>query len=358
MSADIAERRLKGQRITDTGLRRPADVVEWLGAVQAQEYEAAKWAVGLRLKDGVVDADIERAFNEGRILRTHVMRPTWHFVAPSDIRWLLKLTAPRVQRVMASYNRQLELDARTLARGIAVMERALRDGQYLTRMEIGERLGRVGLSMAGQRLAHVVMHAELEGVVCSGPRRGKQFTYALLAERARDGQLLSRDEALDQLGRRFFRSHGPATIRDFVWWSGLTTADAKRALDIIKARGQEIEGRHYWTFGSAPRGAVRESLVHLLPVYDEYLVAYRDRHAIPHAASPVIAGARGPVNFYHALVIAGQVAGTWRTTRQARGVILRVVPLRRLSVRERRSLAETVDRYGRFLSVPVTLSVE
>jgi len=148
--------------------------------MQAQEYEAAKWALGLRMAEGTVDADIQRAFDEGRILRTHVMRPTWHFVTPADIRWLLELTAPRVQRLMASYNRRLELDARTLTRTIRVFERALRDRCYLTRTELADCLQRAGMPMAGQRLAHVAMHAELEGVICSGPRRGKQFTYALL----------------------------------------------------------------------------------------------------------------------------------------------------------------------------------
>jgi hypothetical protein len=354
----IAAQRLDHQLITRTGPRRPAEVVEWLGAVQAQEYEAAKWGLALRMHDGTVDGGIERAFDEGRILRTHVMRPTWHFVTPADIRWLLELTAPRVQRIMASYNRRLELDARTLVRGTAVVERALRDRRYLTRTELAERLGRAKLPMSGLRLAHLVAHAELERVICSGPRRDRQFTYALLAERASNAPRLSRDEALAALTLRFFRSHGPATIRDFVWWSGLTTADAKRGLDIVKARREEVGGRCYWTAGSAPRGAARDGLVHLLPIYDEYTVAYRDRDVVPHATFTVVTGSRGAVNFQHALVIAGQVAGTWRTTRQGSGVLIRVVPFRRLSSRERRALEEAVDRYERFSPAPVTLSLE
>lgn len=297
MNVEIAGRRLERQRITRVMARRPADVVSWLGAVQAQEYDAAKWAIGLRMQDGTAEADIERAFNDGRILRTHVMRPTWHFVTPSDIRWMLALTAPRVHRVMSSYNRRLDLDSRTLTRGTAVIERALRGHRYLTRTELGERLHRVGLGMAGQRLAHLVMHAELEGVICSGPRRGKQFTYALLAERAPSARSISRDEALATLSRRFFRSHGPATMRDFVWWSGLTTPDAKRALDMIRARREDVGGRSYWTYASAPRGAIRDGMAHLLPIYDEFLVAYRDREAVPHGPSTVASSRRGPVTF-------------------------------------------------------------
>ena len=355
----IAGRRLWNQAIVRGGLRRAADVVAWFGAMQAQEYEAAKWALGLRMAEGTVDADIQRAFDEGRILRTHVMRPTWHFVTPADIRWLLELTAPRVQRLMASYNRRLELDARTLTRTIRVFERSLRDRCYLTRTELADCLQRAGMPMAGQRLAHVAMHAELEGVICSGPRRRKQFTYALVAERAPDAVRLSRDEALAALGRRFFSSHAPATIRDFVWWSGLSTADARRAVDIIGAGREEVGGRAYWTAGRVPRGAPRAAAVHLLPIYDEYLVAYRDREAVPHgSASLVTSSARGQVIFQHALLVDGQVAGTWRVQRQPRLNLIHVVPLRRLTGPERRGVGKAADRYARFVATPVELAID
>jgi hypothetical protein len=354
----IAERRLRNQAITRAGLRRPADVVAWFGAVQAQEFEAAKWALGLRMQDGAVEADIERAFTDGRILRTHVMRPTWHFVTPADIRWLLELTAPRVQRLMASYNRRLELDARTLTRGITVIEKALDDSRGLTRAELASHLQRAGLAMTGQRLAHLVMHAELERVICSGPRRGKQVTYALLAERAPNAPSLSRDEAVATLTRRFLRSHGPATIRDFVWWSGLTTAEAKRGVDMIRARHEEVGGYTYWVVNEPPlRGATRGHPVHLLPIYDEYLVAYRDRDAVPHGPAVIASSALGPVNFQHAVVIAGQVAGTWRVTRHVRDTAVDVVTFRRLTSTDRRLLGVVARRYERFLSAPVRLSI-
>src|SRR5688500_17522208 len=272
---DITGARLHNQGLSDARFTRPQDAVRWLVAVQAQDYAGAKWALALRMRRAT-DAAVERAFAAGAILRTHVMRPTWHFVTPADIRWLLALTGPRVQQRMAPYNRHFELDARTFARGLKVFERALRDHQYLTRIELSERLADAGMPMTGQRLAHLTMEAELEGVVCSGPRRGKKFTYALLAERAPDAPRLSRDEALAALTRRFFKSHGPATVRDFVWWSGLTTADARRGLEINTARREEIDGRIYWTIGPPPLAATRDHRVHLLPIYDEYIVAYRD----------------------------------------------------------------------------------
>lgn len=244
-----------------------------------------------------------------------------------------------------------------LVRGTAVIERALRDRHYLTRTELGECLRRAGLTLDGIRLANLMMYGELEGVICSGPRRGRQFTYALVADRAPGALRLSRDEALATLTRRYFRSHGPATIRDFVWWSGLTTADAKRGLDINKATREEIGKRTYWTSGPTSRGATRDHLVHLLPIYDEYLIAYRDREVVPHRPSMVASGSIDPVTFQHALVSAGQVAGTWRTTRTAGKVLIDALPLRRLTRPERHALVEAVHRYERFLGAPTAVSI-
>ena len=223
----------------------------------------------------------------GRILRTHVMRPTWHFVTQDSIRWLLELTGPCVQRRMAVYNRRLELDPPTMTRAAKIFERALRDRQFLTRTELGERLRRAGLEATSMRLAHLAMHAELEGVICSGPRRGKQFTYALVAERAPAGAPARRDEALAELARRFLRSHGPATVRDFVWWSGLATADAKRGFEACRAASEAVDGLTYWSVESSRAGALRDAAAHLLPIYDEYVVAYRDRAAVPHGPSGI-----------------------------------------------------------------------
>ena len=357
MDDSISQRRLRNQLLAHAGLRRPADVVAWFGAMQAQDYHAAKWAIGLRMNDGTVSGQVERAFDEGRILRTHVLRPTWHFVAPSDIRWLLELTGPRVQRIMSYYNRQLGLDDPTLTRALGIIERAVAGGRFQTRAELSERLQRAGIVTAGFRLARLVMHAELEAVICSGPRRAKQFTYALVAERASNAPRLARDEALATLARRFWLSHGPATIRDFVWWSGLTSADAKRALDIIRARREEVDGRTYWTVATGPRGAARDDLVHLLPVYDEYIVAYRDREAVPHGPAAAASPSRALI-FQSPFLIAGQVRGTWRAARRTASVRLEAVPFRRLTRAERARLADAAQRYEAFLDAPVELAIQ
>jgi hypothetical protein len=308
--------------------------------------------------DGAADASVERAFDQGRILRTHVMRPTWHFVTPADIGWLLALTAPRVRRVLASYMRSVELDAPAMARATTIVERALRDRRYLTRVELGERLQRAGLSMKGLRLGFLTLHAELDGVICSGPRRGKQFTYALLAERAPRRRTLERDEALAELTKRYFRTHGPASIRDFVWWSGLVTADAKRGLDINRARREDVDGLTYWSVDSPSSASGRDDRVFLLPIYDEYLVAYRDRIAVPHGPSAITSASGRSVRFQHALVIDGQVAGTWRIERHGGGVTIAATAMRSLSRREQRELSDVAERYGRFAGSPIALRVD
>jgi hypothetical protein len=355
--ADIAARRLLNQRLTRPEFRRPCDVIAWFGAMQAQEFESAKWALALRMREGTAGAEIQRAFDQGRILRTHAMRPTWHFVTPADIRWLVELTAPRVHRAMATYRRRFGLDAALLTRGTSIIESALADRRYLTRRELSDQLRQSGLALDNFPLALLMMYAEFEGVICSGPRRGRQFTYALTAERAPGAARLSRDEAVATLCRRYFRSHGPATIRDFVWWSGLTTADARRGLEMIRARHEDVDGLKYWSVNAGRGRTTRDDLVHLLPIYDEYVVSYRDRHPVPYGPPGISAGRKLPVVFQHALVIAGQVAGTWRTSRNSGRGVIDAYSLRPLTRREQRALSPAVERYARFLGESVRLGI-
>jgi hypothetical protein len=350
MNAAIAAARLDNQCITARPRRRPEEVVAWLGAVQAQDYPAAKWAVALRMREGTIGAAIDRALDEGRIIRTHVLRPTWHFVARADVHWMLELTAPRVRQAMAFADRYYELDPPMRARATGIFERALGRQEFLTRVELGQCLARARLGVTGVRLAVLTMHAELEGVICSGPRRGKQMTYALLPARAPHPRRLPRDEALGELAKRYLQSHGPATIRDFVWWSGLMVKDARRALEISRARQQTIDGLAYWTIGAAPAREKPRPHVHLLPVYDEYLVAYRDLSAVPRSA-----GNYGRLQ--QAVIAAGQVAGTWKPVRRADGVVLDIAADRPLSAAEQRGLRQEAVRYGRFLDARVSIAI-
>jgi hypothetical protein len=346
--------RIANQRLTGSTLRRPEDVVSWMGAVQAQEFGPARWGLGQRMATST-DAAVEAAFNAGRILRTHVLRPTWHFVHPRDIRWMLKLSAPRVHVANGFSYRRDGLDARVRVRAAKVIARAL-ENQHLTRTELAAVLKNAKLPHAGQALAYIVMHAELEGVICSGPRRGKQFTYALLDERVPPSPTLSYDDALAELARRYFTSHGPATMRDFTWWSGLTVAQARTGIGLLGTTLErvEIEGRTCWQTPAAAPRATRAPVVRLLPIYDEFLVAFRDREWVRSAAaeSPVT---MTPNTFAHQLVVNGRVEGSWTQVRGPREVEVRVTPWATLATPVRQAVGGEVDRYSAFLQTPVRL---
>jgi hypothetical protein len=243
---NVLSQRLYNQRLEGARFQKPEEVVAWFGAVQAQEYALTLWSLGMRMEQAV-DTSIEQAFNEGRILRTHAMRPTWHFVAPEDIRWILALTAPRVHQVNATMCRKLESDEGMLKHSTQIMAQALQGNRYHTRAELSAVLADAGIHAEKLRLAYIAHYAELEGVICSGPRRGKQQTYALIDERAPQARQLARDEALAELVRRYFTSHGPATMRDFAWWSGLTIADTRAGLEMLGRHimREEIAGQTY-----------------------------------------------------------------------------------------------------------------
>jgi hypothetical protein len=354
MLQQIAAERLHNQFVSRPFRGGPAALVARFGAVQAQEYPFAKWGLALRLARQVPDTSVEAACDAGEILRTHVLRPTWHFVARRDIRWLLALTGPRVLRALSTYALRAGIDARMLTRGAAIIERSLGKGRPLTRPELAARLARAGLPLAGTPLAFMAMHAELEGVMCSGPRRDGQSTYALLDERAPDAKPLPLDEALATLVMRYFSTHGPATVRDFVWWSGLTVSETRRGLALVRATRQSIGGLDYWRTGAAG-ATTADDIVRLLPIYDEYLVAYRDRLAVPHATPAALPTG---VTFRHALVIDGHVGGTWNVRKARQGWAVRVHPVRRLSTAEKNGVAAAAGRFGRFLATPVSLAIE
>lgn len=351
---DLIAARLRNQKLVGSTLRSPLEVVAWLGAVQAQDYTGAKWGIGQRV-NGLTDADFDRAFNQGAILRTHVMRPTWHFVTPADIRWMLALTAPRVKTLMASYDRKLELDAPLFARSHTVLTRALQGGTHLTRTELAEPLARAKISASGQRLGHLMLRAELDAVICSGPRRGKQFTYALLEERAPPAKTLTRDEALVELTKRYFSSHGPATIRDFVWWSGLKVGDAKAGIDMLGLAQATVDGLTNWYVPSQVVARRPPTpFVSLLPNYDEYGIAYKDRGAMVDPRLP--RAPAGATELPHLLIVDGRWVGSWKRTITTRAAAIDVRPRRKLTRDEQRALAAEAARYGKFLNLPTTVS--
>jgi hypothetical protein len=355
---DIARQRLHNQLITRRTFEKPGDVVQWLGAVQAQDYAAAKWAVGLRLQ-GTTDDDIEQAFASGAILRTHLMRPTWHFVSPADIRWILALTAPRVNAANTSWYRKLELDDAVFMHSNAVLAKALQGGKQLTRPELASVLKLAGIATDDlQRFTYIMMRAELDGIVCSGARRGKQFTYALLDERAPQARTLDRDEALAQFARRYFMSHGPATLQDFVWWSGLTLADARAGLEMVTSQlmHEVVDSQTYWFSTSTPPAKDLSQTAYLLPNFDEYIVGYTDRSAVFDASHTNKLDPRGNVLFNHTIVMDGRVVGTWKRTLKKDTVIITPSLFTPLNEAETRAFVASANRYGAFLDRSVNLT--
>ncbi len=354
---DITGRRLAGQHLTKPKLTDPVEIVRRLGAVQAQDYAGGKWGVGLRGK-GVTDAVVERALDAGTIVRTHVLRPTWHMMAASDARWILALSGPRVHAANAHYVRKMGLDDATFTRSANMITKALEGGKHLTREELGAALQRAGIEIGPpQRLAYLMMHAELNALITSGPRRGKQFTYALFDERVPPSAPIDRDEALAELARRFFTTRGPATLDDFSWWSGLTKADAKKALSILGAELEQyaVDDTEYW-FGdvSVPRASSAPS-VHLLPNYDEYFIGFADRSAILDVVKGFSLMPGDPRFTAHVVVMNGQLIGGWKRTQKPKTLIVASSLVRRLKPDERRALASAAERYGEFLGLPVDL---
>lgn len=342
---DVVSQRLDNHKLSSSEFKKPVDVVRWLGAVQAQDFNGAKWALALRMRKAT-DAAVEEAFNEGQILRTHVMRPTWHFVAPEDIRWMLQLTAPRVNVRCGPNYRKYELDKATLQRSDKALTRALQGGKHLTRSALKKVLNQAGIAADDTvRMAHILLRAELDGVVCSGPRAGKQFTYALLEERVPATQALSRDEALARLTQRYFTGHGPATLQDFVWWSGLTAADARHGVELVDRHlRQELIDEKVHLSPRTVKAPKPMHSAHLLPAYDEYTVAYKDRQAIYVRTNgkPAVTtwGLLGPI-----VIVNGRVVGTWKRSNDE--VVLNVS--RDLKESERAAIAQAADRYEAFL---------
>lgn len=356
---DIAYRRLHNQRLEGEPLASPVEVVRWLGAVQAQDYGPARWSLGERAH-GAMDADIDRAMAEGAILRTHMLRPTWHFVLPEDIRWMQALTSPRVHAQNACYYRQTGLDDGLRARCNRLLEGALRDGNHLTRRELEGVLAAEGISLKGFGMAYVLMQAELDCIICSGGLKGRQQTYALLDERVPAAPALTRDEALAELVVRYFTSRGPATAKDLRFWSSLLLADIHRGIEVAGARleREEIEGLAMWSApGEAPVRPSSSPRVHLLQGLDEYFVGYGESRGFCDQS-----GVRpSPVDraiYNGALILDSQLAGHWKRTVTRRAVTFTVALRVPFDDAQMQALQATADAHGAFLGVPANVEAE
>jgi hypothetical protein len=346
---DIARIRLCSQQLAGSKIESAQGMVSWMGAMQAQDFGMSKWALGVRLS-GSTERKIEEALGRGEILRTHVLRPTWHYVSPEDIHWMLELSAAHIKAMMRFNERALGLDESIYARSNAMLASALHGGKELDRKELMGKLEEAGIDTRDIRPAHLLMRAEIDGIVCSGASRAGRTSYALLAERAPKTKPLSAEQALATLAKRYFTSHCPATLEDFAWWSGLTTGAARGALELVKADfiPEKIDERTYWLTNdfSLPEGEPEQ--VYLLPAFDEFLVSYTERSA---SLPTELFKATIPINrlFNPAIVVDGRVIGLWKRTVKKERVIVETEFFNPPQAGIRERVEEAAGRFGRFL---------
>lgn len=309
---NIRNIRLQSQHLVNKAFSDPKELIEWMGAVQAQDYNMAKWAIGCRLLTST-NKIIEEAFDRGDILRTHVMRPTWHFVSNDDIRWMVKLSSKKIISAWKSYDKKYQTDEKQYTRWLNQIEKLLEGNRHLTREEIKEEFERIGTIISPHEMNHCMMNAEALGIVCSGAVKNKKQTYALLDERVPKTRDFTKEEALFKLATKYFRSHSPASIDDFIWWSGLSTSDAKNAINLIKNNllSEKYDSKELYIYdATAYKNSLDENL-HLLPAFDEYIISYKDRtHVLPREHYHKAFNNYG--TFYPILVYNGNVIGNWK----------------------------------------------
>jgi hypothetical protein len=353
---NIVSNRLLNQKLLKSSFDKPEQVVGWFGGMQAQNFSAVKWAISLRCQN-LPESEIEKAFCDGKILRSHVMRPTWHFVSPKDISWLMDLTSKRVQKFNGSYFRRSGYEREIFKKSNKVLEKALARGRTLTRKQIRKTLEDAGIPLNALGLSFVMMQAELEKVVISGPTMGKQQSYMLFSQRVKNFKKLSTEEALVEIVKRFFQSHGPAQITDFVWWSGLTVSDARRG---IEAHGDKLkkfqnENKTYYFFDDSDVKNFQQTAC-LIPAFDEYFVAYRDRSDIlkqDYAKNLNMGG--GMIN--GSVIAGGAMVGTWKRKLLKNKTEVTVKLFEKISSTQSEYLYNCAENFGKFLNLPVDLQI-
>jgi hypothetical protein len=353
---DIIRLRLYHQQLVQPQFKTPGEVVKWLGAVQAQDYLHALWGIGQRLNNST-ELFIEKAIADKTIVRTWPMRGTLHFVAPEDTRWMLKHLTPRIIKKYASMFRKEGLDKTVFKKCGKIFTQALQGGKQLTREELYDVLEKKKISTSNTRGLHILGVLAQEGLICFGPRRGKQHTFTLLEEWLPASKEIPFDEALGELALRYFTSHGPATIQDLAWWAGLTQTEAKAGLESIKSKltRENINGKEYWFSADVSSGKNIPNTAYLMSVYDEYGISYKDRSVLADGARSEKLKGR---DFLNMLIIKGTIAGIWKRTLERDKVVVDVQSLTQFSKAEKDLITKAVERYGKFLNLPAEFRVK
>jgi Winged helix DNA-binding domain len=347
---DISNIRLACQKISGAKLNSPKEIVGWMGAMQAQDYKMAKWAIGIR-STSCTEKSIDAAIDSGEIIRTHILRPTWHFVSADDIYWMLELTAPRIKAFMKSSNKLLGLTDDILKKSNTVIKKALKGQHHLTRTEILKELNKHKIATDINRSSHILINAELDGIICSGATKNNQTTYALLNERVVQKNKITKEQALGKLVVKYFESHCPATLADFIWWSGLSVNDAKHAFEIISSDfiSEQVGEHTYWfpNSFSLPEND-KKSSAYLLPAYDEFLISYKNRTAAIVAEHHPKAFSNNGI-FWPTIVINGQVKGTWKRTIKKNKIILETKFFERPGKNTASAMKKASEKFNYFL---------
>jgi len=351
---DIANSRLSSQQITATKFTTAKEIVSWMGAMQAQDYAMSKWAVGCRLPNST-EQKINAAIDKGELIRTHILRPTWHIVAAEDIYWLLELTAPQIKTILKSSHKQLEITPSILSKTNTLIIKALANNNHLTREELVDVLEKANIATNENRASHIILYAELEGFICSGSSKNNKQTYALLSDRVTRSISITREVALEKLAAKYFTSHGPATLQDFINWSGLSIKDARKSIEMIQPKfiAEKIGEEIYW-IPKSYNSAKKDKTVHLLPAFDEYIIGYKNRSTMLSSANYKKVISNNGL-FYPTIVIDGQVTGSWKRTIKKDTILIETSLFQTHTNVQKKSIEEEANKFGQFLDKKVII---
>lgn len=348
-SNEIILQRLRNQQIGKTSCKKPEELVSRLCGMQAQDYESMKWAIGIRLP-GMVNKDVEQALAKRKIIRSWFMRGTLHVAAAKDVHWLLDLLAPRIIASGASRYRQLGLREADFKKCNSILIRSLHGNKECTREELSAALNKNGMNTDGQRLIHLLQRAALEKIICFGTKRESKFTFTLLDEQVAFNKTLKREEALAEITKRYFTSHGPATLRDFTWWSGLTATDAKTGIASAGSflQKEKTGEQAFWLAPDNMKATASLQPIFFLPAFDEYVMGYKDRSAFLKAGhTKQVISSNGI--FYPIIIVNGQVAGTWKRISQKDGLVIEMQLFNHPGKKALDEIKEAAQPYGAFV---------
>lgn len=319
----ITSMRLINQQLVNADFKTPGELVSWMGAIQSQDFTMGKWAIGVRLP-GITDKEVEEAMNRGEFVRTHILRPTWHFVAAEDIYWMLELSSPRLRVGCRTYDKMFGITDEQIVKTNSLITKLLDKEPNQTRQEIAEKLQAEGVLGDNDRLYYTMFRAEMDGIICNGVPKGRFQTYDLLEKKVpKPISIIGKEESLYKLAYKYFRSHGPATLQDFIWWSGLKTTDARKAIELIKSDflSETIENQTYIFHESCAGYKPESDMIHFLPAFDETFVSYKDRKeilALEHHKKVIVSNGV----FQPTISRNGEVIGTWRRATGKKQIVI------------------------------------